>query len=100
MSNRHAFLFEGGEYLTTMSASWFVSYLWYDLIDKNHDYWKAVSTYKNRISVYNKTKKYRKIWLSYIIEMKTDNLNKNSIGLSGEIIKHMAKDLYNSFEKN
>jgi len=100
MNKRHDFLFEGGGELHTMGASWFVSYMWYDLIDKKHDYWKAVSTYKNRISVYNKTKKYRKIWLSYIIEMKTDNLNKNSIGLSGEIIKHMAKELYNLFKKD
>lgn len=97
MNKRHDFLFEGGGELHTMAATWFVSYMWYNVIDREHNNWKLVSTYKNRISVYNRTKEYHKIWLKYISKMKVDNLNRNSIGLKGEMVIDMAVILYNRF---
>ena len=42
---RHSFAFEGGEDLTTMGATWFVSYCYYDKIDPTHKNWKKVETH-------------------------------------------------------
>lgn len=36
MYNRHCFNFEGGEDLTTMGASWFVSYAYYCNVGSSH----------------------------------------------------------------
>ncbi|MDE5593766.1 MAG: hypothetical protein K2I75_07535 [Clostridiales bacterium] len=95
MARRHDFNFEGGEELTTMSASWFVSYGWYDKVDSAHTNWSKVkeSIYKSRISVYNRTKSYHKYWLKHIITMSENKLNSNTIGLSGRRIIEMANEL-------
>lgn len=90
---RNCFQFEGGEDLTTMGACWFVSYAYYCYIDKGHLNWNRVSTYNNRISVYNRSSRYRRLWLSEIVDMSNDNLNKNTIGLSATDIKTMAAEL-------
>ncbi|MEE0132728.1 MAG: hypothetical protein U0I22_02880 [Treponema sp.] len=90
---RHPFHFEGGEILTTMGASWFVSYAWYEKIDKTHTNWKQVSTFKNRESVYKNSRHYHQKWLRYIISMIDDNLNKNKIGLDASDVKRMATEL-------
>lgn len=50
----HNFTFEGGEILTGMGASWFVSYAYYEKIDRNHKNWAKVSTTQPRLSKYNK----------------------------------------------
>lgn len=91
--SRHVFSFEGGDDLTTMGACWFVSYCYYKFIDPNHRNWDRVSTSSNRISVFTKTKKYHKYWLSEILNMNNSNLNKNSLGLSSFQIKEMAEAL-------
>lgn len=93
MKQRHIFSFEGGEYLNTMGASWFVSYMWHEKVDRAHTNWKKVSTYSNRSSVYNHSKHLHKFWLEQIVSMNTDNLGKNKIGLSGSQVKEMAKNL-------
>lgn len=90
---RHVFSFQGGDYLTTMRACWFVSYCYYENIDKNHKNWNSVSTAANRKSVYSNTRSYHKYWLSEILKMDDGNLNKNSLVLSGSQIKQMAKEL-------
>lgn len=92
---RHTFQFEGGEELTTMGAGWFVSYSYYMNIDSNHMNWNKVSTYKNRISVYKRTRNYHKTFLNEILNMADGNLNKNTIALDAAQIKDMAKKVLN-----
>ena len=89
----HNFSFAGGEILTCMGASWFVSYAYYEKIDRTHRNWDRVATTQTRISKYNKGKLYHIDWLKEVIVMNSANLNKNTIGLSAEKIKSMAKEL-------
>lgn len=90
---RHCFSFAGGEELTTIGASWFVSYFYYLKIDKNHKNWDRVSTAKNRISTFNRTKYYHKSWLTEICNMEGSRLEKNTIGLSSFEVKDMAEKI-------
>ena len=92
MSARHTFNFDGGEDLTTMGACWFVSYLYYTKIDKNHKNWDRVSTTSSRISVFRRTSYYHKYWLTEILKMDVGNLNKNTLGLSGYDVKRMVEE--------
>lgn len=94
----HNFTFEGGEILTGMGASWFVSYAYYEKIDRNHKNWARVSTTQPRLSKYNKGKPYHKIWLKEVISMNPANLNKNTIGLDAAQTKAMAKELLSQME--
>lgn len=89
----HDFNFEGGEILAKMGATWFVSYAYYEKIDKNHDNWSRVTTTQSRISKYNKGKPYHRTWLKEVISMNPVNLNKNTIGLEASKTKLMAKAL-------
>jgi len=95
---RHIFNFVGGEYLSTMGATWFVSYSYYTHIDNKHTNWNRVSTSQSRISVFNNSKKYHKFWLGEIIGMKDNNLNKNTIGIKASKVKEMAKLLLDSIK--
>ena len=90
---RHPFFFEGGEELTTMGAAWFVSYCWYEKVDCAHTNWKNVSTYLNRLSVYKRTRSYHTYWLKQIVNMSENNLNSNTIGLSGHRLIAMANEV-------
>ena len=90
---RHIFNFLGGDELTTMGAAWFVSYCWFQNIDHTHLNWSKVSTYKNRISVYENTKQYHTFYLIQIALMNEKKLNKNTIDLSGFEVLEMAKKL-------
>ena len=89
----HDFSFEGGEILTGMGASWFVSYAYYQHLDRTHMNWNKVATTQPRISKYNKGKPYHKTWLQEIVNMNPLNLNKNTIGLNSTDIKKMAEEL-------
>ena len=44
MAKNHDFNFDGGEYLTSMGATWFVSYSFHSLRDKTHKNWERVKT--------------------------------------------------------
>jgi hypothetical protein len=90
---RHTFTFQGGEELTTMGASWFVSYCYYKKIKPTHLNWRKPSTSTNRISVFGRTQNMHKFYLERVLEMDITNLNKNRIDLSGIQIKEMAKEL-------
>lgn len=90
---RHSFHFKGGGELTTMGAVWFVSYMWYNIIDKAHENWNYVSTVNQRISTYNRTIHFHIFWLNQILQMNPSNLNKNTIGLNGHEVINMAKKL-------
>ena len=89
-----AFSFNGGEKLSRMGASWFVSYCYYDLIDKNHNNWNKISSEKSkssRKSIYNNSKEFHKFWLEQILKMEAEKLNKNLIELESNQIKTMAQ---------
>ena len=90
---RHIFNFEGGDELTTMGASWFVSYSFYYYKDKSHMDWQKISTYPSRINVFNRTKAHHEFWFGKILEMNNRNLDKNEIGLDAEKVKEMARIL-------
>ena len=50
----------GGRLLTTLGATWFVSYLYYLKIDSTHLNWKK---FEERKSNFYKSHKYHKEWL-------------------------------------
>jgi hypothetical protein len=89
-SRRHAFDFEGGEQLTTIGATFFVSYLYHQHVDSTHRNWNSIKTQKSRISTINRSESYHLVWLSYISNMSDTNLNKNTLGLDGVTVKKMA----------
>ncbi len=93
----HNFSFEGGEILTKISASWFVSYAYYERIDKSHRNWERVSTIPLRLSRYNKGRAYHKAWLNKVLAMNPAKLDKNTIGLDATQIKAMAKEILKIF---
>lgn len=95
----HNFNFEGGEILTGIGATWFVSYAYYEKIDKNHRNQERVSTAQSRLSRYNKSKQYHKAWLQEVVAMNPANLNKNTIGLNASQTIAMAKELLAFLEK-
>ncbi len=89
----HNFSFVGGEQLAKIGASWFVSYAYYEKIDRTHKNWNNIGTASVRVSKYNKSRAFHKKWLLEVINMNPNNLNKNTIDLSAEVIKDMAKEL-------
>lgn len=89
-SERHIFSFEGGDKLTTIGATFFVSYLYYQHVDSTHKDWASIKTQQSRISTISSSKQYHRVWLSYIQNMSDSNLNRNSLGLKGPTIKKMA----------
>jgi len=93
MARNHDFNFDGGEHLTIMGATWFVSYSFYSLRDKTHKNWERVGTHKSRISVFNRTTKYHKFWLQQILNMDDSRLNTNKLELKATEIKLMARVL-------
>jgi len=90
---RHSYNFDGGDFLTTIGASWLVSYSYYRHIDNSHMNWENISTAELRINIFNRTENYHKYWLQQILTMNDSNLNKNKIGLNAIKIKEMAKEL-------
>ena len=95
----HNFNFEGGEILTGMGATWFVSYAYFEKIDKKHRNWSKVSTYSSRYTRYIKSRQYHMAWLKEVLEMNPANLNKNTIGLDADQTKAMAKELLSVMEQ-
>ncbi len=89
-SERHIFSFEGGDKLTTIGATFFVSYLYYQHVDSTHKNWASTKTQHSRISTINSSRQYHCIWISHIQYMSDSNLNRNSLGLKGPTIKKMA----------
>ena len=91
MAKAHAFNFAGGEELSHMGATWFVSYAYYQNIDSNHNAWMGVKTVASRVSIYNRTGKYHNFWLNQVLNMNEENLNKNSLKISAKSTKEMAR---------
>lgn len=89
----HSFNFEGGEELSKIGATWFVSYAYWDYIDKSHTNWTKVKTYPSRISTYSKTKQYHIFWLQQVLTMNPNKLISNKIKLYPETTKEMAREI-------
>lgn len=91
----HAFSFAGGELLSKMGASWFVSYAYYKYIDPTHLNWQNVSpkSCKSRSSNFNRSTIYHNAWLNEVLKMEAKNLSKNRIGLLAKEVIDMAKEL-------
>ncbi|WP_305846009.1 hypothetical protein [Photobacterium kishitanii] len=89
-SKRHTFSFEGGDKLTTIGATFFVSYLYHRHVDLTHKNWASIKTQRSRISTINSSDNYHRVWLTHIGSMSEANLNRNTIGLEGSTIKIMA----------
>jgi hypothetical protein len=89
---RHVFNFENGDILTTMGASWFVSYAYYLYVDSKHTNWQDVG-HRVRVSKFTNSKKYHHFFLTKICEMNEQNLSKNKLRLKGSKIKQMANEL-------
>ena len=90
---RTYFRFSGGKQLTRISASWFVSYMYYMKKDTTHSNWKNVSDPMNRALRCDNNSAHHKVWISEIVNMNPNRLNKNQLGLSGNDIISMAKVL-------
>lgn len=88
-----SFPFAGGEILTEIGATWFVSFAYYEKIDKTHNNWERVKTKYSRISNYHKGAQYHRDWLVEVLSMNPDALNTNTIGLEASQTKKMAKIL-------
>jgi hypothetical protein len=88
---RHTFAFDGGEILTTIGATFFVSYLYNRYVDATHHNWDAIATKSSRISNISRSTHYHRYWLERVSSMNEANLNKNTLGLSGSQVIEMAK---------
>lgn len=90
----HNYNFEGGEILTKIGASWFISYAYYLKIDSSHKNWEKIAqtSCERRKSRFTRSKKYHDFWLNEIKRMNPDHLD-NEIGLSGKDVIRMAKML-------
>ena len=88
---RHSFSFEGGEQLTTIGATFFVSYLSCRHVDSAHCNWDSIKTKTSRISTITSSEQYHRAWLERIGGMNEANLSKNSLGLDGTAVKEMAR---------
>ena len=93
MATGHIFHFWGGEILATFGATWFVSYAYYEIIDKTHKNWTRVKTYPTRRETYSSSREYHTYWLEQIANMNDKQLSKNTIGLDPIEIKRMAKEI-------
>ena len=100
-ATNHNFNFDGGEILSNMGATWFVSYSYYLCIDENHYNWNKTNSLNTRIHNYNKSKKYHDYWLEQVLKMSDAKLNTNKLNLKAHEIKEMArKILKQQKEKN
>lgn len=89
----HSFNFAGGEALTQMGATWFVSYAYFEKIDAGHKNWELVDTCEQRKRIYNRTREYHIFWLQKVLDMNPLQLNRNTIELDASIAKKYAKEL-------
>lgn len=89
----HPFSFSGGEELSSIGATWFVSYMYYLKFDHSHKNWTRVKTYKKRIAIFNTTTHYHKFWLQEVLKMDDKRLNTNKIGVKAEDTKIMVSKL-------
>lgn len=84
--------FEGGEQLTMLTVGWFVSYQYFENLDKKHRNWADETFYQRKIAIYNKSRKFHNIWLLEILCMPFIQVYP-TLNLTEEQIKRMTKEL-------
>ena len=84
---------EGSQELNSTGASFFVSYLYHLLVDKNQNNWRLIKEPSKRISTINSNRLYWEKWLKKIIIMNDKKLSKNQMNLMPDDIKRMARIL-------
>lgn len=77
--------------LRTMGASWFVSRAYHDHVDASHLNWQNAKTLQPRMSSYASSTEHHAEWLRMVLDMNPKRLAHNSLGLSPEQIKDMAR---------
>lgn len=79
--------------LRRMGAAWFVSYTYFKMLNPSHKNWEKPSDagMTMRFSAYEDDAPYHKVWLERILDMNDSGLNMNSLDLTAEQIKIMAK---------
>ena len=92
--------FVGEEQLKKIGATWFVSYAYYEYIDKSHMNWDRISTVSFRVSVYNSSRCYHKGWLQQVLNMDYGRIGTNTLGVSPSETKRMAQELLDKKFKN
>jgi len=97
MTDREKKFFDAGEKLRGVGASFFVSYLYWKLIDPTHTNWKLAKT-NNPITVLN-NKEYWFIWADAIVYKSPADLGTNRINLSGYEIISMSEKLVERLKK-
>ena len=95
----HAFGFEHGELLSHIGASWYASYAYYRHVDKGHDNYTNGSTAR-RIPACLDNLELEKYFIERITEMSAKNLSTNKIGLSGEDVLRMAREVLAKFNED
>lgn len=97
MTDREKKFFDAGEKLRGVGASFFVSYLYWKLIDPTHTNWRLAKT-NNPITVLN-NKEYWFIWADAIVYKSPLDLGTNKINLTGYEIISMAEKIAESLKK-
>lgn len=97
-ATRHTFTFEGGEQLTTIGATFFVSYLYCRHVDSGHRNWEEIGTKISRIRTIDSSERYHRLWLLRVDGMSEARLSRNSLGLDGAKTKAMARSLLSALE--
>lgn len=77
--------------LRSMGVAWFVSYAYYNHVDKSHDNWQRANTVAMRKSFYASTTEHHVAWLREVLDMRPAGLSRNTIGLGTAEIKDMAR---------
>jgi hypothetical protein len=97
MSKGHDFNFDGGEILSSIGAAWFVSYAYYNHVDKKHVSWEnskfSKLSIQSRTSGYNRSKQYHIGWLHEVTQMQQLDMHQNKCGLNSTQIKKMATEI-------
>ena len=93
MAVSHGFSFSGGEELSKMGATWFITYAYAEQIDLTEVRWQKSKTYASRASMYNRTRQYHHDWYVEITKMSDKKLETNQIGVCAAEAKSMAQKL-------
>ena len=98
-NKQHRFSFEGGDVLSKMGATWFVSYAYHIRKDGKHKNWNNINKndLKIRIGRFMPSTLYHRFWLCKIRNMDDARLNSKKIGLKATQVKQMAHELLDMF---
>lgn len=86
----HDFAFVGGDVLSKIGATWFVSFAYYEIVDPSHRNWSLVKTSATRQSTFRHSREYHRVWLEQVARMNPSLLDRNTIGVAAHDCKAMA----------